>query len=178
MDNLQSNREGVTLVWFDPTLKEGNVSDFAFPHLRSLNDYILIYSDESLYMDYLKSEQKRNDHIVAVLHNAENLDETHDCEQVQAILLILPNESDENKNMSKIKTNYTKVFEIFEDRNSMLEKLQQVIIDVEQQFTQNMTNIFSTFNPEQRCLRDIKTEWVSFIWRHAFKSKHKKIYFV
>ena len=174
MHDLHSNREGITLLWFDPTIKEANIPDFTIPHLRSVNDYILIYSDKLLYVDYLESEKKRNDRIIAILHGAENLDETHACEQIQAILLILSIDENENKSTPMIETNSKKVIEIFKDRSSMLEKLQQVIVQVEHQSTKSMTNIFSTFNPPQeRSLRNLENEWVSFIWRYAFKSKYK-----
>ena len=150
-----------------------NIRDSAFNHLRSLNDYILIYSKKSLYTDYLMSQQKRNDCIIALLRNSENLDETHDCEQVQAIILILSNdhEDDEKKNIQVIEKNYKKLMGIFKDQYSMIEKVQQLIVNVEHQQAQNMTNLFSTFNPNERSLKDLRSEWVTFLWCHVFKSK-------
>ncbi|CAF3974680.1 unnamed protein product, partial [Rotaria sp. Silwood1] len=58
---------------------------------------------------------------------------------------------------------------IFTDRNSILVKLQQVIIDVEHQVAQNVGNIFSTFNRQERTLRDVRHELAVFMWRQVFK---------
>lgn len=171
--DLNPNREGITLVWFDRTLTEANALNLSFDHLRMLNDYILIYSEKTLYMDYLQSEEKRHNSVISILHDTENLDETHDCEQVQAILLISSSENDEDK--KKIETTekkYNKVIGIFEDQSSMFEKLQQIIVHVEHQLAQNMTNIFSSFNPKERSLKDVREELVSFMWSHVFKCKY------
>ncbi len=112
------------------------------------------------------SKQKRNDHIIVILKNMEILDETHKCEQVHSILLIIPND----KNMI-MKEDYQKVVGIFEDENSMFVRLQQVITDIEHDTTQNIQNIFSTFNEEEKSLRDLRHGLIPFLWCHIFKSK-------
>jgi vacuolar-type H+-ATPase subunit F/Vma7 len=57
------------------------------------------------------SKQKRDDHAIIILHNLEILDETDNCEQVHAILLMI---SENYKNENRIiKENYKKVVGIF-----------------------------------------------------------------
>lgn len=163
--DLNPNREGITLIWFDRTLTEASVLHSSFDHLRMLTDYILIYSKKALYMDYLKSEAKRQNSVIVVLRDTESLDETHDCEQVQSILLMSSSDNDEEKK-------YNKVIGTFQDQSSMFERLQQIIVHLEHQLAQNMTNIFSTFDPKERSLTDLREELVSFMWSHIFKCKY------
>ncbi len=113
------------------------------------------------------SKQKRNDHVIVILKNMEILDETYKCEQVHSILLIIPNN---DKNM-KMKEDYQKVVGIFQDENSMFVRLQQVIVDIENDTNQNIENIFSTFNQKEKSLRDLRHDLMPFIWCHIFKSK-------
>jgi hypothetical protein len=72
------------------------------------------------------SKQKRNDHVIVILHDIEILNQTHNCGQVRAILLMIT-DNDKNKNVT-IKEDYRKVIGIFKDQNSMFVKLQQVIV--------------------------------------------------
>lgn len=118
----------------------------------------------------MRSEQKRNDSIIAILTNAESLDETHDCQQVHAVLLMVSND-DEHEKMKTFETNYKKVTLIANDYTSVYNRLQQVIADVEHQVGQDMTNSFNVFNPKERSLKDLRNDWASFLWGHIFKSK-------
>jgi hypothetical protein len=120
------------------------------------------------------SKQTRNDHVIVILHNVEILDQTHNCEQVHAILLIIP-DSDKNKNVI-IEEDYKKVVGVFKDQNSMLIKLQQVIVDVEHQVAQDVEGVFSTFIRKERTLQDVRHEFGLFMWRQVFKSKYKSLY--
>ena len=167
VNNLQSNREGMTLVWFDPILKEKNIFQLT-TRLRSLIDYILFYTERSLYLDYLRSAQERNDSVIVILTNTESLDETHDCQQVRAILLLVLND-DENEKMKTFQTTYKKVLPIANDHTSIYNRLQQVIADVEHQLGQDMTNTFNVYNPKERCLKDLNNDWASFLWGYIFK---------
>ena len=169
VDRLSLNRENITLLWYDSTARESNVSDMSFNHLRTLNDYILFYTQKSLALEYLMSKHKRNDHIIAILKNMEILDETHKCEQVHAIMLIMSNN---DKNLIK-KEDYQKVIGIFEDEKSVFVRLKQVIVDVEHSFSQDIGGVFSIFNRNERTLHDVRHEFALFMWRHAFKCKYK-----
>ena len=142
--DLNPNREGITLTWFDRTLTEASVLDSSFDHLRMLNDYILIYSKKAFYMNYLKSEEKRHNSVIDVLRDTENLDETHDCEQIQAVLLMSSSDNDEDKkNIQIIEKKYNKVMGVFEDQSLMFERLQQIMDRVEHRLALNMTNILT-----------------------------------
>ena len=170
-NRLIPNQEDVSLVWFNPELIDTDVLDSSLSHLRTLNDYVLFYTQKSLYLEYLMSEQKRNDHIIVILHDIEFLDQTNHCEQVDAILLM-----NMNRHANVInERDHQKVVGIFENTNSMLVKLKQVIADVEHHAAQNVREIFSTFNRRERVLRDVRHELGLFMWRQVFKGKCKKI---
>ncbi len=171
IDRLILNQENITLLWYDSTPRESNISDMSLNHLRTLNDYILFYTQKSLVLEYLMSKQKRNDHIIAILKNMDIFDEIHKCEQVHAILLIIP---DNDKNLIK-KEDYQKVVGIFEDEKSMFVRLKQVIVDMEHSFSQDIGGVFSIFNRNERTLHDVRDEFALFMWRHAFKGKYNNL---
>ncbi|CAF1486290.1 unnamed protein product [Rotaria sp. Silwood1] len=139
VDCLVTNQESISIVWFDSIMINQNISDLSFIHLRTLNDYILFYSQKSLYFEYLMSKQKKNDHVIVILDDIEILEQTQNF------------------------------VGIFTDRNSILVKLQKLIVDVEHQVAQNVGNIFSTFNRQERTLRDVRHELAVFMWRQVFK---------
>ena len=172
-DRLIRNQEDVSLVWFNPELIDTDVSDLSLNHLRTLNDYVLLYTQKSLYLEYLISEQKRNDHIIVILHDTEVLDQTNNCEQVDVILLMNTN-NNRCRNVVN-ERDYRKVVGIFENTSSMLVQLEQVIADVEHHAAQNIEEVFSTFNRQERALRDVRHEMAVFMWRQVFKGKYKKV---
>ncbi|CAF3245220.1 unnamed protein product [Rotaria sp. Silwood2] len=167
VDYLVSNQEGFSIVWFNSMLTETDIFDLSFTHLRTLNDYILFYTQKSLYLEYLTSKQTRNDHVIVILDDIEVLNQTQNCEQIQAILLIMT-DYEKNKNII-IEQDYEKLVGIFTDQSSILVKLQQVIVDVEHQVAQDVGNVFSTFNRQERTLRDVRHELAVFMWRQVFK---------
>ena len=111
----------------------------------------------------------RNDYIIVISDDVDILDETNQCEQVYAILLTLT-ENDRNK-IDIGQEIYKKVCGIFTDQTSMLIKLQQTIINVEHQISQNVGDLFKTFNRQERSLRDVRNDLAIFMWRQVFKSR-------
>jgi hypothetical protein len=166
---LVPNRENITLIWFDSTLTEINTSVSALIHLRALNDYVLFYTQKSTFLEYLMSKRKKSDHVIVVLYDIEVLDKAHECEQVHAILMVDPNNTI-NKSMITA-DRHPKLVGIFEEREFMLVKLQQVIVDVEHQLAQGAGNTFSTFDRKERALRDVRHQLAPFLWCHVFKGK-------
>ena len=111
--NLVRNYEDVTLVWFNPSLKEDSKNISELNQIRAVNDYVLFYTKESMFLDWLSSKEKANEYVIAILHDFEILDKTHQCDEVCAILIISPYS---NKNqMVMINRYYPKVVGIFED---------------------------------------------------------------
>ncbi|CAF3700859.1 unnamed protein product [Rotaria sp. Silwood1] len=106
VDCLVTNQESISIVWFDSIMINQNISDLSFIHLRTLNDYILFYSQKSLYFEYLMSKQKKNDHVIVILDDIEILEQTQNCKQVHAIMLVMT-DNDKNKNII-IKQDYKK----------------------------------------------------------------------
>jgi hypothetical protein len=167
---LFPNRENITLIWFDSMLSETNTSNSTLIQLRALNDYVLFYTKKAMFLEYLMSKIKKSDHIIVVLYNIEILGKIHECEQVHAILMV---DSNNTMNKSMIMAEYyPKLIGIFEDRESVLIKLPQVIAGVEHQVAQGVGNTFTTFRKE-RALRDVRHELGPFLWCHVFKGKEK-----
>jgi hypothetical protein len=169
--DLVRNCEVVTLVWFDPSLKESinNISEL--DDIHALNDYVLFYTKESMYLDWLMSKEKVNEYVIAIIHGFETLDKTHQCNQVCAILIVTPS-SDVNQ-MVMVDRHYPKVVGIFKDQNSMLVKLQEVIVAVEHQVDLNVKDVFGIVNKKDNAFRDLQNQLTSFIWWVAFKCRYR-----
>ncbi|CAF0729108.1 unnamed protein product [Adineta steineri] len=168
-DQLVPNHESITVIWFDPALAETNIDSTMLTRLRFLNDYILFCAKKSMCIEYLTRNIDKSDRIITVLHGFDILDEVYQYEQVHSILIIDSN-TDENKlNVIQNNYQYSKTVEIFKEHNSMMKKLQQVIIDIEQEIVQQTEAIFDVLDQEEKALRNLRAELGPFIWRQLFK---------
>ncbi|CAF0712006.1 unnamed protein product [Adineta steineri] len=169
-DQLVPNHESITVIWFDPMLAETNIDSTMLTRLRFLNDYILFCAKKSMCIEYLTRNIDKSDRIITVLHGFDILDEVYQYEQVHSILIIDSN-TDENKlNVIQNNYQYSKTVEIFKEYNSMMKKLQQVIIDIEQEIVQQTEAIFDVLDQEEKALRNLRAELGPFIWRQLFKT--------
>ncbi|CAF3256635.1 unnamed protein product [Rotaria socialis] len=157
---LVPNRESITLVWFDPMLSEATFDVSTIARLHQLNDYILFYTQAYKCVEYFTSSIKKNERIIVILHGYELFENAYECEQVYSILIV-----DSSRNQLSLAENYqSKIVEIFQDDNSMINKLQQTITHLEHQAIQQTENIFITLDRKQRSLRDLRQELAPFLW--------------
>ena len=136
------NREVITLVWYDPRCTEASVPDIG--KLCRLNNYILYHTDESMCVDFLTSKMNRHEHIVVVLdHGVKILDQALKCEQVRAVLLV---DSSGASPLDTIEVTPSKPVAVFDQSDSMLVTLQQVLVDVEHQVAHQLDSMFTRFD--------------------------------
>jgi len=164
MDRLIQNRESITLIWYNPNLKELERDIIKIFNFRRMNDYILLYTQKLLFVEYLTS--KKNEHIVVVLYEIEILDMVCKCEQVNTIFIVNSN----NKNMIEYNHQYyPKMVAVFQDSDSMMVKLEEVIKNIEYQVAQQIDGMFTTLDQKEIALRDLQHTLGSSLWCQGFK---------
>jgi len=58
---------------------------------------------------------------------------------------------------------------VFEDKNSMLDRLELLVDDIQKEHFEG--GLFITFNRKEKSLKDIREELAAFVWNHVFKSQ-------
>lgn len=170
LDHLSMNRESIAIIWFDPMITKTSVDMSFVTRLRQLNDYIVFYSQESRCIEYFTSKRK-SEYIIAILNGSALLDTACQCEQVRAILIVDSNSSVCKENLDK-NSQSSKVMGIFDEPDSAMIKLPQVIADVENQAAIEVTDILSTFDRKQKSFTDLRQELASFLWCQGCKGKY------
>ena len=172
INHIVPNRELITLIWYNPFLTESSTDLPKISNLRRFNNYILLYTQKSLCIEWLTSNQKTHDRIIIVLYGIELLDKAYACEQVHTIVIV------DSNNQSKLDETYhnkrcgSKAVLVFEESDLMLEKVEEVISKVEDQMVHQIDGVFSTFSQTKEiALRDLQHALGSSIWCQVFKGK-------
>ena len=165
INRLVPNRESITLIWYNPSFTESSIDVSKIAHLRARNDYILLYTQKSMCIEYLTANIQRSEHIIMVLFGTDILDEACKCEQIHAILIV--GSSDKRK----LKLNHRTTVEVFDKSESMMIKLSEVITNVEHQVAQETDGMFTTFDQKEISLRDLHQTPGSAVWCQAFKGE-------
>ena len=113
---------------------------------------------------YLKAA-RRYEHIVIVMIINKvviaNISQFNNYPQLQSVLIV----SSDSNNSDGILGETNKETYIFSDYQTMIIKLQQLTNDDQQTFN---NNIFNTFDPNGRSLRDVHQNLGPFVWSHSY----------
>lgn len=171
LHSLGPNREAITVVWFNPVLSKAKINSSTMAHLRLLRHYVLIYTDQTLCVEYLTAKMNRWEHIILVIEGAEVSDEVYQCDQVKWILFV---RSDDRRNSSireEKSSHCSKMVTVCEDEESVVAELTRVIENVQQQTSQQLDGVFKTLGKKERSLRDLHAQLGSSLWCRAFASE-------
>ena len=174
INDLILNRELITLIWYNPSLTESSADLRKISNFRRLNNYILLYTQKTLCIEYLTSNLKRHDHIIIVLYGIELLDEAYACEQVHTIILVDSNNQSKSNRIYPNKQCRSKTILAFEESHLTSEKFEEVISDAVDKITDKIDGdgVFSTLNQtKQVALRDLHDAVGSSVWCQVFKGK-------
>ena len=171
LHSLVPNGESITVVWFNPALWESKIDSSTMIHIRLLRHYVLVYTDQTLCVEYLTAKMNRCEHIILVIEGVEVFDEAYQCDQVKWIVSV---RSDNRKNSivrEEKSSHCLKTVIVCEDKDSMVAELRRVIAKVEQQTSQQLDGAFKTLGKKERSLRDLQNQLGSSIWCLAFRSE-------
>ena len=122
-------------------------------------------------VDYLTSKMNRHEHVVVVLdHGANILDKALKCEQVRAVLLV---DSSVANPLDNIDQAPLKIVAVFGKCDTMLVRLEKVIVDVEHQANHHLDGFFTSFDQKEKSLRDLQLYMGPSIWYQLFKGRNR-----
>jgi len=148
------NKEDVTLIWLDKTI------DRTRTILRELTDFVLLYTDISTCVNYIKLVE--NERIFLILSGSyadECLQQIHDLPQVDSIFIFCIN----SDKYQTILEHYRKIVNIFTDENQLVDAIRREFNDLRKQIS-----TFSLYE-KQKTTRDLSKESASFLWFQLLK---------
>ncbi|CAF1180033.1 unnamed protein product, partial [Didymodactylos carnosus] len=154
-NSLVENKEDLTLIWLDK-----NIDDSTKSILREIADHVLLYTEIKPCQDYILSIKKEKIFLIVSGAYAEQiLEKIHPLEQVDLIFVFCLHQ----ENYQHLIDKYRKIVHIFTDQEKLIQSIQTNIDMVLKQ-----RETFNLFN-EQKSIRDLTKESVSFLWFQLFK---------
>jgi hypothetical protein len=169
--HLPTIRDDVTVVWLEDSqfssLIENNTQLQTFTWIDRCS--ILFYSNMTRCVKYLKRVRSREYVIIVIISYP--IEATHKMiyrlrqyRIVQTIYIV----SSKGNTIDYFSSNIGNIV-IFQDKNSMLNRLELLIHDIQEEKFEG--GLFTTFDSNAKALKNIREEPASFIWFHVFKGQ-------
>jgi tetratricopeptide (TPR) repeat protein len=160
VEDIDENKENITLIWFDPNIGSRKDTDTTIKRLREINDYVKFYTELDQCLKHIQSIH--NEKIFLVTSGArasELLPQITTLRQVDSIFIFC---------MKKVKyehlTNeYLKIVGIYVDINALCVSIQEQVDLVEKQL-----KTFSIFDQHQKSTKDLSKQSAEFLWFQLF----------
>lgn len=168
LGRLPTVRSGILLLWIEDSSLPISCSQKSKTTIMQINNlhryHIICYTSTSKCIRYLKQARTYERIIIIMIINkiaAANISQFAKYQQIKSMLIVSCDSNNNNDTLSEtIATAY-----IFNDHESMFAKL-QLLTNEDQQAVEN--NIFNTFDPNGRSLRDVHQYLGPFVWSHAY----------
>lgn len=165
MDRLALIRRIVRLMWLDPNHLGTNFATTKLPIRGRLDQSVMLYTSETLFIDDLALASAANQWIIVVLFGAEMSTKVSQFNQVYCILVV-----DAVAANSTNRVDHGKIMLVFEDADSMLIKLDESTSKFERHMTHSMDRVLDAFAHKEVSMRNLQHATGSWIWHHAFRS--------
>ncbi|CAF4431263.1 unnamed protein product, partial [Rotaria magnacalcarata] len=161
-------RCGMLLLWIEDSCLPLSLSDKSKETITRINDlhkyHMIRYASTSKCIRYLKQARIYERIIIIMAINkiaVANISQFAKYEQIKFILIVAPNN---NNNDNVLSETIVKTY-LFSDHESMFVKLQLLAEENQQAID---SNIFTTFDPNGRSLRDVHQHLGPFVWSHSY----------
>ncbi|CAM4789223.1 unnamed protein product [Rotaria magnacalcarata] len=154
---IEQNLEDITLIWLDSNIDDSSDSLHIQSLLDDLNNYVLLYTDSELCINYIRAIIKERVFVIfAGALSQSVLPQLHSLAVVTAIFIFFNG----HKGNVPLLNNYSKVIGIFTDQQSLLQSIRKT-----RYFVLKQTLAFSLFDHQkQKSTRDVSKDWGSFTW--------------
>ncbi|CAF1280329.1 unnamed protein product [Adineta steineri] len=152
----EENKESITLVWFDPNPNEKVKTKDMMKKLRSINDYVLIETNEEECISYIK--KVTNEKIFLVIPGTSAnilLPRIIDLKQIEVIFIIC----DVRRKYFYLLDKYPKIAGIFIDQEDLNSNIRKNIRSLNKQMES-----FSFYDQKQTVSMDLSERTAEFLW--------------
>jgi len=169
--HLPKTRADTTLVWLEDSQCLSSIENNIRLHTLLQNDHcsMLFYSNVTKCIKYLKRVRSREYVIVIIISYPievmqKMIYRLRQYRIIQTIYIVSC-----ERNASDRFLSITDDIAVFQDKNSMLNRLELLINDIQKENFEG--GLFTTFNRKEKALKDVRQEQAAFVWSHVFKSQ-------
>jgi hypothetical protein len=152
----EENKEIVTLIWFDPNT-DGNANKAnTIKTLRTMNDYVLVYTDLEECISYIESV--RNEKIFLIISGTWApfvLSSIIDLKQLEVVYIFCTNREQHLYLMEK----YSKILGIFVDQKELNSSIHKHLHLLNKQ-----VETFSFYDQNQKISMNLSERTAQFLW--------------
>lgn len=152
----KENKEAVTLIWFDPDSCEYEIKADTMKTLRTINDYILVYTNFEECISYIKSV--KNENIFLVISGTWApfvLSSIIDLKQLEIVYIFCNNREQHLYLMDK----YSKISGIFIDQKELASSIRKNLHLLHKQ-----VETFSFYDQNQKVSMNLSEQTAEFLW--------------
>jgi len=170
IQQLPKTRDNTTVVCLESnqksTFTENNIRLHTL--IRSNRCSLILYSNVTKYIKYLKHARSHEYVIIIIMLYPIDIMQKmiyrlRQYRIVQTIFIVSC-----EKNVSDYFSSTIDNIFIFQEQNSMLNRLETLIDDIQKDNFEG--GLFTTFNRKEKALKDVRQELAVFVWNHVFKS--------
>lgn len=164
LSSARENLEGITLVWYDPTIDFDEDSKLTMEQLRALNDFVVFSSIEDDCVAYIKSVEHEKIFFITSGRCAEHiLRQVRDLKSIDSVFIFCMRTDKYQHLLSS--TEFAKVVGVYSDRASLLESIRE-----NARLAAKQMEVFSFYDQHgEKSTRDLSKEAAGFLWFQMFK---------
>jgi hypothetical protein len=169
--HLPTTRADTTVVWLEDSQCLSSIENNTRLHTLLQNDYcsILFYSNMTKCIKYLKRVRSREYLIVVIISYPievmqKMIYRLRQFRVAQTIYIV-----SSERNASDYFSSITDDIAVFENKNFMLDRLELLIHNIQKQNFEG--GLFTTFNRQEKALKDVRQELAAFVWNQVFKGQ-------
>jgi tetratricopeptide (TPR) repeat protein len=155
-----TNREGTTLLWFDPKIGSREDTEHTKQCLRHINDYVKFHKDLEQCVTFIQSREKEKIFLITSGSKASQiLSRVSSLRQVDCIFIYCMIK----ERYEHLINEYSKIIGIYVNLDELSQSIKEQIDLVDKQL-----QTFSVFDQHQKSTKDLTKESGAFLWFQLF----------
>ncbi|CAF0837435.1 unnamed protein product [Rotaria sordida] len=158
--NDNENKEGITLIWFDPNIRPREDTEQTKQQLRLINNFVIFSTDLEQCIQLIESIDKEKIFLITSGSKATQiLPRISSCHQIDSIFIF----STKKNRYEYLLNEYSKIIAIYSNLHDLYESIKEQIDFVNEQIEK-----FCFFDQHQRLIQDLSKESAEFLWFQLF----------
>lgn len=155
-----SNKESITLIWYDPNITSYEDIETIKEQLRRINDFVVFYTEFEECITFIQTVTSEKTFLIISGSCASHiLSDIIKYNQVDSIFIYCM-KKDLYKNLLSF---YSEMIGTYNDLNSLYNSIREQVILVEKHI-----QVFNFFDQNQKATKDLSNESAEFLWYQLF----------